>query len=99
MARWKYKADLGKTFNYAHTSRSRGGTWTRIAREHKAVHMCCAHCGAVADLETDHIVPLHRGGTNEWKNLQSLCVACHSRKTNNEKIICPSTLVDKNNKK
>jgi 5-methylcytosine-specific restriction endonuclease McrA len=61
--------------------------------------MCCAHCGGVADLETDHIVPLHRGGTNEWKNLQSLCVACHSHKTNNEKIICPTTSVDKNNKK
>jgi 5-methylcytosine-specific restriction protein A len=81
MARWKYKADLGKTFNYAHTSRARGGTWTRIAREHKAVHMQCVHCGAVADLETDHIVPLHRGGTSEWVNLQSLCKACHSHKS------------------
>jgi 5-methylcytosine-specific restriction endonuclease McrA len=57
--------------------------------------MCCAHCGAIADLETDHIVPLHRGGTNEWKNLQSLCVSCHSHKTNNEKIICPTVLVKK----
>lgn len=84
MARWKYKADLGKTFNYAQTSRSRGGTWTRIAREHKAVHMQCAVCGAVADLETDHIIPLHRGGTNEWSNLQSLCRTHHVLKTTRE---------------
>ena len=84
MARWKYKADLGKTFNYAHTTRSRGGTWTRIAKAHKAVHMCCAVCGAVADLETDHIIPLHRGGTNDWKNLQSLCRTHHVMKTTSE---------------
>jgi len=66
------------------TIRSRGGTWTRTAKAHKAVHMFCAVCGAVADLATDHIIPLHRGGTNEWKNLQSLCRTHHVIKTTAE---------------
>lgn len=82
MARhWKFNAGLGKPISMVNTVRSRGGTWTRIARGHKAVHMQCAMCGAVVDLQTDHIIPLHRGGTNEWKNLQSLCVTCHSAKS------------------
>jgi len=29
---------------------------------HKAVHLQCAQCGRVDTLETDHIVPRHRGG-------------------------------------
>ena len=82
--RWKYHAGLGKPISMINTIRSRGGTWTRIAKAHKAVHMCCAVCGAVADLETDHIIPLHRGGTNEWSNLQSLCRTHHVIKTTAE---------------
>ena len=68
----------------ASVSKARGGTWSRIAKHHKMVHVQCAHCGSVADLETDHIKPLHRGGTNEWTNLQSLCVSCHQAKTARE---------------
>ena len=82
--RWRYQGGIGKPISMINTIRSRGGTWTRIARNHKAVHMCCAVCGAVADLETDHIIPLHRGGSNEWKNLQSLCKPCHVVKTTSE---------------
>ena len=82
--RWKYHAGLGKPISMINTIRSRGGTWTRIAKAHKAVHMRCAHCGAVANLQTDHIIPLHKGGKNEWKNLQSLCVMCHNVKTSKD---------------
>ena len=63
---------------------SRGGAWTRTAKHHKAVHPTCAVCGTVVDLETDHITPLHAGGTNEWKNLQSLCRVHHAEKTARE---------------
>ena len=48
------------------------------------VHVQCAHCGSVANLETDHIIPKHRGGTDAWSNLQSLCVECHKIKTARE---------------
>jgi 5-methylcytosine-specific restriction protein A len=31
--------------------------------------------------DVDHIIPLARGGTHDWGNLQPLCEACHSRKS------------------
>lgn len=31
-------------------------------------------------LTADHIVPLSRGGTNTWDNLQALCLSCNSAK-------------------
>jgi len=49
----------------------------------------CALCGTVLDagFETDHIVPLHKGGadchvTNAW----SLCRPCHGAKTREEEV-------------
>jgi len=35
--------------------------------------------------ETDHIIPLMNGGTNEQSNLQSLCPNCHRKKSLHEK--------------
>lgn len=32
----------------------------------------------------DHIKPLRKGGTNDEKNLQSLCTRCHNKKTNEQ---------------
>lgn len=40
----------------------------------------CGMCGAWDDLTWDHIVPISRGGTNDWKNLQCLCRSCNSSK-------------------
>ena len=34
-----------------------------------------------SSLELDHIIPLHRGGSNESDNLQLLCTDCHKVKT------------------
>lgn len=34
-----------------------------------------------SNLEVDHIVPLHLGGSNEPENLQLLCIKCHKEKT------------------
>ena len=42
----------------------------------------CSHPGEeVAATEVDHILALSKGGTNERRNLRSLCKSCHSRKT------------------
>jgi hypothetical protein len=51
----------------------------RLHAEIKAgLHTC--PCGATNSLTVDHIVPLARGGTNAYENMQVLCVSCNSRK-------------------
>lgn len=37
-----------------------------------------------SNLELDHIIPLHLGGSNECENLQLLCRECHRGKTTRE---------------
>jgi len=61
---------------------SRGYDWAwRVARsEHLAVEPMCRSCGQPAT-DVDHIAPLRSGGSDDHANLQSLCHACHSRKT------------------
>lgn len=84
MRRMIYSGGLGKMFDVAKVQRSRGGNWSRRAKAFKAVHIQCAKCGALAELECDHIVPKHRGGTDDYSNLQSLCKSCHANKTAQE---------------
>ncbi len=46
-----------------------------------AAEPLCRMCGRLADL-VDHIVPIMDGGAVlDEENLQSLCTACHARKT------------------
>lgn len=56
--------------------------WTQRAREAKARdNYQCVLCGATENLETDHIIELSRGGSNDLDNLQTLCETCHDKKT------------------
>lgn len=43
----------------------------------------CVKCGAVGSLEVDHIKPVRDAPelSFELSNLQTLCIRCHSRKT------------------
>lgn len=40
----------------------------------------CVFCAAIEPLSVDHIIPVAKGGGNEFENLQTLCVSCNSRK-------------------
>ena len=49
----------------------------------------CQYCGRSGDalrtreyLTRDHLVPISRGGTNEWTNVLTACSSCNTRKGN-----------------
>lgn len=42
----------------------------------------CARCDAGENLTRDHVIPLSKGGSNDWTNLQPLCHLCNSTKCN-----------------
>jgi 5-methylcytosine-specific restriction protein A len=82
MRRFRFDGGLGPVFRMPKVASSwRGSAWTRTAKAFKAVNLQCAKCGAIADLECDHIVPRDQGGSDDWSNLQSLCKACHAAKS------------------
>ena len=50
----------------------------------------CQYCGrSIAELKPrhaltrDHVVPLSRGGNNDWSNVVTACSPCNTRKANN----------------
>ncbi len=49
----------------------------------------CQYCGRRANelkaresLTRDHLIPMSRGGTNEWSNVVTACSSCNTRKAN-----------------
>jgi 5-methylcytosine-specific restriction endonuclease McrA len=42
--------------------------------------MVCTYCGTADATEIDHIVPLARGGTDEFENLAPACKPCNCSK-------------------
>lgn len=49
----------------------------------------CQYCGRHANvlkpresLTRDHLIPMSRGGTNEWTNVVTACSSCNTRKAN-----------------
>ena len=51
--------------------------WKRILKVYKKR---CLSCGARDNIVADHIIPISKGGTNEYNNIQPLCQPCNSRK-------------------
>jgi 5-methylcytosine-specific restriction endonuclease McrA len=62
----------------------RSSRWIRPERRneiYKRDNYTCVWCGAnEVPLTLDHLVPRHRGGTNETKNLVTACLSCNSRR-------------------
>lgn len=65
--------------------RTRGRTWMAIRSSvlrYKPLCVVCKTKGLVSRAEeVDHIIPLHKGGTDSYENLQGLCKDCHDEKT------------------
>jgi hypothetical protein len=40
----------------------------------------CLKCGSESKLTIDHVVPISKGGSNDFNNLQILCEKCNSLK-------------------
>jgi len=50
----------------------------------------CQYCGhqfPARKLEIDHIIPISKGGTSQWNNIQPFCHSCNCRKKNHEFVI------------
>ena len=41
----------------------------------------CSYCGKEAT-SIDHIVPISKGGSNDWTNLTAACLSCNTSKSN-----------------
>ena len=74
------------------TERGYGWNWKIKVRDpFIAAHPWCVdpykfHSGKqVRAVLIDHIIPRRDGGTDEWNNLQGLCIKCHQNKTASDK--------------
>jgi 5-methylcytosine-specific restriction protein A len=67
-----------------HDARGYGHRWRLLRAQilERDVHTCRS-CGQPAS-QVDHVVPKHRGGTDDETNLVSLCRRCHDAKTGRE---------------
>lgn len=57
--------------------------WRKIRAQYVQLHPLCECClkeGRYIPVEeVHHILPLERGGTNDFSNLMSLCKSCHNK--------------------
>ena len=58
--------------------------WSKLRLMVLRANPACVVCGAPAT-DVDHITPKRLGGEDALDNLQSLCHACHTRKTMRER--------------
>lgn len=55
-----------------------------LIRDSFQCRACGRVCGAPGEAHVDHIVPKKISGDDSEGNLQTLCAACHTKKTNLE---------------
>lgn len=69
------------------TKQGYGGNWRKLRKMYLAANPICAdpshrHPQQIIEAtQVDHSVPRSEGGTDDWDNLEGLCISCHSYKT------------------
>ena len=65
-----------------HSQRKANSThWKKIrARVLAAGGYECVYCGTNDKLSVDHVIPISKGGTDEFENLVVACISCNSKK-------------------
>lgn len=66
--------------------------WKKVRALHLSTNPLCRHCERIGRLTAanivDHIKPRQHGGAElDIDNLQSLCLSCHTRKTNKDRYL------------
>lgn len=89
-SRWKFMTD--PSYRLYHRAKSkarkvaqRGGTPSHLTPSHLWRHWGtfdhrCAYCGALGDLEVEHVVPISQGGQHHLGNIVPACHSCNSNK-------------------
>jgi 5-methylcytosine-specific restriction endonuclease McrA len=77
-------ANAAKSRRYKARKREAGGDHTpdEVWLMYEDQGGLCAYCEAplLGTFEVDHMIPLSRGGANDWSNLAVTCVSCNRRK-------------------
>lgn len=67
----------------ADSNKKYGRAWREIRKRYATAHPLCEICLKEGRLnpveEVHHIVPVSRGGSNDFSNLMSLCQSCHTK--------------------
>lgn len=75
------------------TPRDKTAAAARRRLRHLRENPLCVECLKLGRtrvaVELDHVVPLHKGGSNDDDNLQGLCRPCHSAKSAQERGFKP----------
>ncbi len=75
--------DYNKYTRHGDHNKKYGRGWRRIRNAYATAHPLCERClkeGKLTPMEeVHHILPVNRGGSNDWSNLMSLCHSCHEK--------------------
>src|SRR3990167_5123627 len=82
--RWE-REDQSPRVSRSSTALGYDRQWRKRRAAYLLVHPFCIWCGALGltmmATQVDHVVAKSLGGSDEERNLQGLCAACHARKT------------------
>jgi 5-methylcytosine-specific restriction endonuclease McrA len=53
--------------------------WEIASKKRKKIDKCCRKCGRTWGLQTHHMIPVSKGGSNSLSNLTTLCRSCHKK--------------------